>query len=400
MATLPNYLLYDAQNNFICPIAEHETASVTWKRADSGTGTVVIPGDPPDDIFAAALGVHESTTLVQVQGVAGKVWTGRIHSGEFSDQGDKSAGLELTLVSDYIWLEAMLALVNPTGTITQQGTAESDTRTGPTETVVKAYVAAAALRLGVPVKVVPPPEVDSSPTIQLNARMTTLKELTKDVLEPIGAYFDVYMWRVGMPVPPTMTAEPAHGTILVDIRYSTYSAQLLWDQNQLGSYSILSTTPTAYRAVAGGKGDGVERVYTEYIDTTLRDKLGPWGLPEIFVDNDGTSGEEGAPVVPVPSPAVTEALAKVGGSLSVNFTVADGMPWHAGVDWWLDSFASARIKGQVFTAPISQVELTENAADGVTYAPTVGDPSPTRPEAVVEAINRLASDIRRRQAQR
>ncbi len=403
MATLPNYLVFDQANRFIAPIAEHDEATITWAWDKVGTGTISIPGDPPSDLFKAALNVHNSPALIEVQGVAGKRWTGRIHNGEYVDDGgDDGPMLELTLVNDRIWLDAMLAIVNPTGTMAQQGTAENNTRTGPTETVVKAYVAETAQRLGVPMVVVPAPSNDPSPIITLNARMTRLTDLIEDVLTPAGFGVEVVMHRAGRPIPDQWGGlEPADGTLVFDLVTGAYTPKLAWAENQLETFRIGSTEATGYRAITGGEGQGVERVFTEYVDTALRDQLGVYGLPEIYVDNSGTSGTEGqagASADGVLSPSTAAALAAARGGLSVEFTVTDGRPWYAGVDWWLGDYGTATVAGEKFMAQITEVELQEK--EGVVYAPTFGKASPSRPEAVAESVTRLAADIVRRRAQR
>lgn len=396
MPALPNYLLYDNDNRFICPVVEHDEAKVTWKLDDAGTGTISIPGEPSEDMLGAALNVHNVPLLVEVQGV--NRWTGRVANGEYLDDGD-GPSLELTLVNDRIWLDAMLAIVNPTGTMTQQGGSENDTRTGPTETVVKAYIQAAASRLGLPMAIVPPPSNDPSPIITLNARMTTLTELTDKVLTPAGIGLAVTMHRTGRPLPAGLQGyEPPDGTLVVDVITGRSTGRLLWDQSQLETFSLSSTEGTAYRAITGGKGSGTERVFTEYVDTTAKARVGRFGLPELYVDNDGTSGDE-APAA-VPSPATLDALAAAAGKFSASFTVQDERPWYAGTDWWLADYASARIAGQVFSSQITEVTLNETRDAGVTYDPTIGAASPTRPEAVGEAIARLTSELRRRQARR
>lgn len=398
MTEFPNYLLYDNNNRFICPVVEHDEAVVKWSFTDTGTGTISIPGEPPEDILAAALRVHERPTLIEVQAVAGKAWTGRVHNGEFTDDGTGPV-LELTLVNDRIWLDAMLALINPVGTMAQQGIAENDTRTGPTETVVKAYLNAAILRLGVPMVVVPAPQNDPSPIITLNARMTTMSELTDKVLAPAGFGFEVIMHRTGRPLPAGLQGfEPPDGTLVVDLIAGRSTGRLLWDQQQLAKFSVSSTEGTAYRAITGGQGQGTDRTFTEYVDAATRDRVGRYGLPELYVDNDGTSGDE-APAK-VPSPATLDALAEAAGKLAVTFEVQDGRPWYAGTDWWLADYGSARIGGEVFTAQIGGVELKENADDGVVYSPQFGGTAPGSPEAVTEAIARLTSELRRRQARR
>lgn len=403
--TFPNYLLFDGANNFLAPIAEHSDALIKWDLRTPGTGTITIPGLPSEDIFKACMSVHEQTTLIEVQAVNGKRWTGRVHNADYTDDGDGPV-LEITVVNDMIWLGAMLALVNPDGTMTEQGIAEYDSRTGPTETVVKEYIADAAARLGIPMMVVPAPAADPSPIIHMNARMTKLDELIKDVLEPAGFGIEVYMHREGAVMSDSLAAsglDPVPGTLIVDVVPAVYNQWLKWSQEQLTKFSVSSSHPTAYRAITGGEGQKTERVFTEFIDNDLKEKLGIYALPEVYVDNTGTNGtedENGAIVsTAAASPPTIAALAKARGGVAVSFDVDDGQPWFAGEDWWLAHYGTAMIAGQTFSAQITQVELKETVDGGIVYAPHFGDSFVSRDEIITDAIVRLAADIQRRRAQ-
>jgi hypothetical protein len=399
-SALPNYLLFDKNNTFICPIAEHSEAKVQWTFDKTGTGTITIPGNPTSDIFTAALNLHTSPTLIEVQGVAGKRWTGQLANAEYTDDGD-GPELELTLVNDRVWLDAMLAIINPTGTMAQQGTAENDTRTGPTETVIKRYLQDAVNRLGVPMVIAPAPASDPSPIITLNARMTQTSELIDKSLTAANLGVEVTMHRTGRALPASLQGfEPPDGTLVLDFIRTRSNPRLLWDAQQLSSYKLSSSMGMGYRAITGGEGTGTARVFTEYVDTTVRDRVGKYGLPEIYVDNEGTEGgEANYTAAGSASPSTLDALAAAAGKFGVTFSVADGVPWFAGTDWWVADYANARIAGQVFSALITAVELSESD-DGVEYTPTIGEAQPGRPEAVADVLARVIADIRKRQARR
>lgn len=385
----PRYLVYNRHKELIASITDHDSAMIAWKWKDIGSGTITIPGLPDAQLLAAALNVHHEPLLISVYTPAPEPWTGRV-SGEYVDDGDGPV-LELTLVGDRIWLDAMLAVANPdVGPELQDR--ESDVREGPLETVIKAYLADAVGRLQVPVMVVPATPDDQSPIVKLSARMVTVKSLTDDVLDHYGYTITARTYRLGDPLPAAVQVAPEPGTVMLDVVAGRDTGRLLWQQEHLSTFSVASTEPKAYRAYIGGKGEGVARPFYEVIDTGRRADGANLGLPEIFVEANDENVD--------PLDAGRTALAAAAGGLSVNFTVADGNPWRLGEDWVNGDFAYARIAGQLFRAQITEVEMRDDAGSPVSYSPKCGVADPGRPTAVADAIARLAADIRNQNARR
>ncbi|ETT26238.1 hypothetical protein RAJCM14343_4711 [Rhodococcus aetherivorans] len=385
----PRYLVYNRHKELIASITDHDKATITAKWEDIGSGTITIPGTPDPQLLTAALHVHDEPLLISVYTPSAVPWTGRV-SGEYVDDGDGPV-LELTLVGDRIWLDAMLAVANPDVGPSLQDR-ESDVREGPLETVVKGYLADAVGRLQVPVMVVPAAPDDQSPIVELSARMVTVKALTDDVLKRYGYSITARTYRVGDPLPAGVQVAPEPGTVMLDVVAGRDTGRLLWQQEHLSTFSVASTEPKAYRAYIGGKGEGVARPFSEVIDTDRRAAGANLGLPEIFVEANDENVD--------PLDAGRTALAAAAGGLSVNFTVVDGKPWFLGTDWELGHFAYARIAGQVFRAQITEVEMRDDAGATITYTPTCGSAAPGRPTAVADAVARLAAQIRNQNARR
>lgn len=389
-ATNPVYSLYDSGQNFLAPITDFEQSTIVWKwGVSAGTGTIVIPGEPTD-FMSDVLNVDESPVLVSVRSSAPRPWTGRVHNAEYTDDGD-GPRLELTLVDDRIWLSAMLALVNPAGTPNEQGTRESDDREGPLETVVLGYIRDAAARLRLPMIVASTPQPDGSPYVKLSARMTSLSSLIETALDEHGYGVTVSTYRTGDPVPDGIGTTPTPGTLIVNLDAPKDDPRLLWQQEQLQTFSVSAQEPNAVRAYVGGEGQGTERQYFEYVNQTLAETQGRYALPEVYVDASGTV---------TPESAGLDALRTNAGGKSVSFTVADANPWRHGIDWNIGDFAYARIAGQVFRSQILEVEMTETASDGVLFAPKCGPANLSDGTIVERAIARLIAEIRRNQARR
>lgn len=391
----PRYHIYDRHRAMVTAVANHESATISWKWSkEAGAGTLVIPGEREvADLLVPALRVHEEPLLISVYTPLPEPWTGRVSNAEYLDDGDGGPRLELTLVNDRIWLDAILAVANP-GVTPELQDRESDVREGPLESVVKQYLAVNLGRLGsdLPVMVVPAPYDDPSPIVKLSARMVSTSELFADVLDRYGYAITARTFRTGDPLPAGLQYQPEPGTVLLDVASGRDTGRLLWQQEHLETFSVSSSEPKAYRAYVGLKGDGDSRPFRQYVDVDAKRRGGGYALPETFVDvsDDATDWQE----------AAKDELRKLAGGLSVNFTVRDDQPWRMGEDWAIGDMAYARIAGQLFSARITEVELRDEAGQTIVYEPKCGVADPARDEAVADAVARLVADIRRQRAGR
>ena len=393
---LPRYEVYDAEDRMVVGINTHESATVTWKwGAEPGTGTLALPGTPDPELWRLALNVHNSPLFVSVYTPMPLPWTGRVTNSEFVDDGDGPV-LELTLVNDKVWADAMMLVPNPAQPAGLQDRL-ADVRTGPLATVIKDYLAAAAARLRVPVVVVPPDQNDPSPVVTFEARMDKASDLFGPALDEYGYGIVAYTYRYGDNLPLGMAFTPDVGTVILDVVPGRDTGTLLWQQEHLQSFSVSSSEPQAYRAYVGLDGSGEDRTYMEVVDTEARDRANGKGLPETFVDAPTATGD--GPQPESPRAHALRTLRGTGG-LSVEFTVADGQPWLAGDEWRIGDMAYTRIGGSMFSARIAEVTMTDSADNPMVFTPVCGAVSLSRPEAVADAVASLVAAIKSRDARR
>lgn len=389
-ARLPRYALYDEYDRLVSDIGDHESATITWKwGSEIGTGTLTISGQPDLEVWSRALRVHEVPLFVSVYTPMPFPWTGRVTDAEYVDDGDGPA-LELTLINDKVWAEAILLVPNPQNPAEYQDRLD-DVRSGPLASVVKRYLADAAGRVHAPVAVVPPASEDPSPVVEFSARMDNALELFGPELDRAGYSIRAYTYREGDPLPDGMSFTPAVGTVILDVVEGRDNESLVWQEEHLQTYSVASSEPQAYRAYVGLEGSGEERTYMEVVDNDRLAASNGKALPEIFVDSSGEKSD--------PEADGRRALAETGG-LSVTFTVADGHPWLVGDEWREGDMAHARIGGQLFPARIVEVTMSDESDGKVTFTPTCGTTALSRPEAVADAVARLVAGMRTLNARR
>lgn len=385
--------LYDRWYNTYAGIGAVGSLQASWIfGATPGTGTIVVPGTP--DWLAHTLGCDRHVVPVRIE--AAQLWTGRVVKARYSDESDADGPtVELTLVDDNIWLSALLAQQVPLGGPHDQAGAETDERTGPAETVVKAVIADAATRLGLPLRVVPAPADDASTTVTLSARMSRIDQLVEPALTAAKLGLRTWMWRPGDPVPPDLDPPPTAPVLLLDVVRPGNDPRLIWQQHSLRGFSFEATAPTAYRATVGGAGQGRDRAYLTVVDEALRQDLGPYGLPEVYAE-DSSAGEEGS--TPSQAPG-HDALAKAAGTRGVSFTAPDAMPWAFSRDWNVGDFAYARIAGVDVREQITGAELTVDD-DGTRYQAVVGESGREPEQHVIDVVAKLAAAIGAQRARR
>ncbi|MGK9270502.1 siphovirus ReqiPepy6 Gp37-like family protein [Williamsia muralis] len=375
---LPIFAVRDRDNRMLGEIP-YGSLDATWRRDDVGTGGVRIPEVHP--LFPQLAAITDQVVLARIEHRL--LWTGRVSVTELAiDPNKRQRSIELTLVDDMIWLKALLGRQNALGDLANQAAAEFDERTGPAETVVKAVFADVIQRLGLPMVIAPPPDPDPSPIVTLKSRMTTLFELFAPAMDAASMGWSIHTHQTGDELPPTLAdSGVTAGTIVVDCLPARANPWLTWDEAELGKGSMTFTAPTGTAVTIGGSGEGVEKVYSEIRDDELAASLGPYGLPEVYVD-DGQDGGKGP-----------EKLAAVSGGVSVNFDVEDGQPWIAGRDYRVGDFGSGLIAGVPWRAQIGEIALSADVTSGVAYAPKLGQPSPPPEVLVAQAVRRLAADV-------
>jgi len=382
-------------------VPDYISCEVSWQYLGVGSGELVVAEDDPIAPYLLAV---DSDVLPIVVTVGDNRWSGRVAHVALERSGPPGSGtITVTLVDDWIWLQRMLASQNG-GLSSVTGMGEFDVRSGPAATVAARYINSAATRLGVPVCSSAPP-VDSSPSVRLKARMTPLADLLTDPLKDAGVSLTAQIWLTTDPQPPDLLV--ALPDLITGLTSPTvvFRPQVLADKPWLqwsdtmanvGKMNFEGTQPSAYRAIIGLDGTGAARNYDQVINATRRTDVGPFGLPEIYVDaTDSTLGVESAA-------AGVLGLANTRGRAAASFEVADADPFVFGKDYVVGDIATLKVGGLTWRQRISKVTARDDRADGLVLIPAFGDEAPdvTGNEMMVRALTGLAEQVRTLQAGR
>lgn len=363
-------------------IGNYTSCAPTWQHLGVGTATIVVDEGGPNPLPAAQLQRNQTEVVPVVINDQGRLWTGRVAHCE-TDGPPGRGTVTVTLIDDWAWLRAMLAWPVPTAALDAQNPAH-DRRTGPIDTVAKAYLQAAITRLGLPMAVVPAPAVDDSPVVDFNpgARFTPLDELLVPQLRATGRRLTAQLWLPGWEQPDGLNLGTP--TVILDVTAIPRARHVRWtDDNGILSRRIATTSPTATDAVVGMKNtvtdDPLTRLFTS---TTAADgrlaALGPFAFREVFVNATdlGTAADGQA--------RGQEHLAETAGTAAVSIDVLDGAPWTFGRDYDVGSRVRAVTSGVSIADTVERVTVTDNRTDGRIVTPQIGPTSATEsPDVLV-----------------
>jgi hypothetical protein len=347
---------------------DYELASVTWQHLDVGPGAIVIPEVHPMATFILEALEQEQVVPVVVTW-NGQRWSGRVANASL-DEGDGStpaapgAGIvTITLVDEWQWLRVLAASPNGANS-SLTGMPQSDTRTGPLETLTKGYLSDALTRLGITrVAVVPPPVVDTSVTVTFSARWTKLEDLFAESLRNNNFTCSFVVWLPGDDQPPGLSlSEP---TVVFDLHAGVDDPRLVWTDETVLSRKIAVTTPAAYRATLAGLGTGADQLFYSYTAADLQAAQGPFGFPEAYfsLTQNGAAN---------PTTDARIQLAATRGGLAVQATVEDGVPWVAFQDYVVGDIGGVEVLGTVLRQRVTSIEVTDDRK-GLRVIPTIGD---------------------------
>ncbi|MBW4094580.1 MAG: hypothetical protein HIU81_03895 [Acidobacteria bacterium] len=185
-----------------------------------------------------------------------------------------SGELTFTVPDDYRLLTRVLGWPVPAADLASQ-TAEYDTRSGPAESVLKAFVQANAVdRLGLPISVAP--DLGRGANITVSMRFHPLFDRLFPAFDGAGL---------------GVTVKQAGAGLVVDCyEPKDYPRILSEAAGTVKSWSWTNAAPEATRGVVGGQGEGVARTFHAFVDP-LREAQ--WGdVIEVFRDaRDSSSGD-------------------------------------------------------------------------------------------------------------
>ncbi|WP_130841703.1 Gp37-like protein [Corynebacterium neomassiliense] len=174
----------------------------------TGTGKLTVPSSHP----LAKRIMQSSSDVVPVSATNGSGWwwTGKIDAYEASGRpGREIIEAELTdwktLLNIPAWPSTRTALEMQT---------KRDYQIGPLHTVATHYISENLARVGTPAYVMLPEGVDTSPLVDVTARMTMLPELLNDLIVKHDWVLDVDMWWPGKPFPEGKMAPLTGGSKL------------------------------------------------------------------------------------------------------------------------------------------------------------------------------------------
>jgi hypothetical protein len=333
-----------------------------------GTGTLTIGEHHP--LAGQFLACNTLTAVpIRVEG-HDRLWTGRVTHADLA--GPVGAGtVTATMKDDWSWFREMLAWPDPTADLQHQPVSADQTNQ-PLETACKAYISANAKRLRIPMFVVPPPVVDTSPLVSLSARFTPIDELVTVPLTTHNRTLTIFLWQPGDDQPPGLPAGQVLTVpiLVVDITSPADNAEVTFSELEgaVTSRSVSVTAPTAVTAVAAGPGSLTQRLFTAYTDPNTTSNLGPFAAREVLV---------AASEVTTVDAALAKAKAVFGqtniGTASVNVVVQDGQPFTYGTDYLLGDVVGVTVRDVESRDRVTQVTESDDQ-NGFVVTPVVGNP--------------------------
>lgn len=267
-----------------------------------------------------------------------------------------------TVLDDFSQLDDILGWPDPTQPLSGQ-TSEYANYTAPAETVVKAAIAANITRLGLPWVVAP--SLGRGALVTVDIRFHSLYEKLVPVMKAQRLALTVR--RVG-------------AQFMVDVAPGrTFPRPLTLASGIIDSYAWGQKRATRTRAVAGGQGVGTDRAFAQYINTALEVSQ---GIRESFRDARATED-------PAYLPGQAQTLVEEGRpASSVTASLAE-TSWFSFGKYLLGDLVNVDLGFIAVHDVVSEVEITNTIAAGLTVRPKVGLLA-TSPDAhVYELLSRL-----------
>lgn len=276
------------------------------------------------------------------------------------------------LIDDWRLLTRILGWPAPTAGIAAQNTAEYDVRTGPAESVVKAYVAANAItRLGLPVTVAP--DQGRGATITVQMRMHPLADRLLPVVDQAG---------VGI------TVRQSGAVLEVDCYESADFPRTLSEASGIVTeWSWSLANPEATRVVIGGDGEGTARTFRALVDTARETE---WGdVIEVFRDarNANSPAEMDA--------TGTEVLTEGSPTSGLSVRLAETSTFRYGQAIKVGDRVRIEVgPGVIVEDVLREATISWTRDSGLSVTPLVGERSDDPNRTLARSIARLARGIR------
>lgn len=314
------------------PTTRHNALSVTTLEVDA------------DHFYLAEM--QEPGARLKIREAGERIMDGRVTKWTASGIGTRDT-ITFTAHSPFEIFKNMRGWPVPANPLTGQNV-ENYVATGPAETVLKNLVRVNALRLGIPLTILP--DQGRGATITVSLRFQPLEEKLFPIFDQAGIGVDVWM---------------GESTYMLDCYTPTvYPHELSELDGTISGGSYSSTAPTVTRVVVGGQGEGVAREFRQYIDAA---REAEWGVViEEFVDaRDSDQGN-------VFDARAAEVLAEGAPVSGLSLELSGAESQKLGTELNLGSIATAEIRGQRYTEIVREIIRTYDK-DGRDVKPVLGE---------------------------
>lgn len=392
-------------------VGDYNSCQVEFKRNDVGQGTLEVPKSNPLALALRPRAADGSRPTVPVivdievgPDGARKVlrWPGLVMS--CSTKGDVDNPIVTATLAHY-WeiLKHMLAWPNPALDVLAQAPA-FDFQSGPVASVLAHYIRGNAQRLGIPVVVINPPNPDTSPPINLAARMTNVADLVTKAMKDVDWTLTCTLWLPGDDAIPgySSIADPTlvFETVPMTAKASVFFSDLA---GEVSGAEVVDTAQTAYTVVGGGKSPDVVNqllvnllggfiggllanyflAFNLYVDATKKAAAGVFGLPEVFV----AAGTQAFTTDILQ--AGIQGLFDTSGKTRATFNVLDNLSGRTfGIDYGLGDQVAVELWGDTYTEPVQSVVFKDDRSGGLTSTIACGLGEATE-EPLLKVVRRV-----------
>ncbi len=321
-----------------------------WRLRIPATSTLV------DDLRTPGFGVI-------LTGPDGVLLSGPVLSARLvQSQDDIEGAWEIEGSDDTLILQERLAYPEPANPDVATQALTNDIRLGNAETVLKGYidsnlVSGPSVRRVAGLSVAT--NLNRGDTVRGNARFSNLQTLLYDLAQSGGIGYDIKQDNTSL-VFDVYEPVDRSASVRLDI-----------ENNRLRSSEFAYAAPLLTRAIVGGAGEALDRLFREVNTSESTEAEVLWGRRiEQFIDDRGTEDVDQI------DQKGFEALVDDGKTrITLSVTPADNLTMLYGVDWGLGDTITVVVNDIEATAVVYEVGLAIQA-DGVYLAATVGNPTP------------------------
>ena len=300
-----------------------------------------------------------------VTGPTGVIISGPTRTAKLEQTTENNLGVwVIEGTDDAVILSERLAYPDPTQANVALQAQAFDTRTGAAETVLKGYVqdnisGVAGTDRAIPNLLVEADEARGQ-SVTGRARFVSLQELAYPLAQTGSIGYQVIQDGSNLEF---RVYEP---------RDLTASIRMDLDNGKLTRTEYSYVSPQATRAIVGGSGESVDRVFYEGTSLESINAETVWGRRiEIFLDDRGTETANGLD-------QKAQELLVDNGKTIVNFAVtpSDDVNMRYGYDWGLGDLVTVVINDAEASSVVNEIGIGIGS-DGVRIAATLGAPNAT-----------------------